>query len=505
VDPDVYPGVEPADWPKCPTPEFLALWRDGVPRERFSKKKICDECGEAFKPSQPDIAYCSEDCREAAAKWRAKFDWAGDVRLPNYKSVRAKPIPKRVRVAPLAAEVEAELARRWQDDGDEKALQQLIGAHRPMVQRIAMYLPRSDIPLGALIEYGMFGLQIAAQKPRPSLTKKGKMVGFNPSLGRFSTYARAYAKNEMMAAITGIVPDAVKPEFFYKTSAMVEAWGENDFYLAPEVEHPRELDLAPCPDPDYWRSPKFEISDSSFQPSEDFIDTEHGIASWRNPERKRSGFVLEAARTEVRGPVINGAPLALSAPSFPRSYHSAGGSLLAFITERLWYDRLGVPYLQRRRWQYCCRVKSTLWNPPDWAKDQYQRPVLLRNFAKHKVTALELHQKNEFYKWWRFEVDTFAKIAKEGFEGWEDGGEDWAIENEFMLATLERSHALDSKPYRLPPEVLVQRWVMGCKRLGEKVKFATNMGLGLFDRRGPACQTLPIFARIRRFSAGQCP
>jgi hypothetical protein len=76
--------------------------------------------------------------------------------------------------------VERELIRRYHATG------------RPMVVRMAKHRYRGNgTSLAALVEYWMLGVRLAAEPPRPSLTKKGKLVGFDPSKGyRFSTYAR---------------------------------------------------------------------------------------------------------------------------------------------------------------------------------------------------------------------------------------------------------------------------------------------------------------------------
>jgi hypothetical protein len=77
------------------------------------------------------------------------------------------------------------------------------------------------------------------------------------------------------------------------------------------------------------------------------------------------------------------------------------GELLAFVTEWLGYARLGIAHLRRRRWQYCCRLQSTLWNPPAWAKDQYQREIKWRNNLRCRATPTEWGNKDAFYGVWR--------------------------------------------------------------------------------------------------------
>jgi hypothetical protein len=96
--------------------------------------------------------------------------------------------------------------------------------------------------LAALIEYGMLGLRIAAEPPRPSRTKKGKLVGFDPTQGyRFSTYARSYADKEMRAALADDPGPALNPEFEPKAAAEIETWGE---VYEVEEEHDRPLDVS---------------------------------------------------------------------------------------------------------------------------------------------------------------------------------------------------------------------------------------------------------------------
>ena len=116
---------------------------------------------------------------------------------PDYAKVRAKPLSKPERYDSLTREDELELIRAYHEDGDLDALDRLVGAHRPMVGRLARRFARGNPKmLEIFTEYGMLGLVEAAAPPRPSLTKKGAMVGFNPSKYRFSAYARSYAESD---------------------------------------------------------------------------------------------------------------------------------------------------------------------------------------------------------------------------------------------------------------------------------------------------------------------
>jgi hypothetical protein len=79
--------------------------------------------------------------------------------------------------------------------------------------------------LKALVEYGMFGLRFAAEPLRPSLTKKGEMVGFDPSKNiRFSSYARHYAEKEMKAALSLDPTPERSPELEAKAEITADGW-----------------------------------------------------------------------------------------------------------------------------------------------------------------------------------------------------------------------------------------------------------------------------------------
>ena len=77
----------------------------------------------------------------------------------------------------LERDHEHELARRWRDDKDTKALHELIGAYARFVVRIASRFRGYGLPLGDLIQEGNIGMMEAAAR-------------FDPERKvRFSTYA----------------------------------------------------------------------------------------------------------------------------------------------------------------------------------------------------------------------------------------------------------------------------------------------------------------------------
>ncbi len=85
----------------------------------------------------------------------------------------------------LEREHEVELARRWRDDSDQKALHEIITSHIRLVVRIAGRFRGYGLPLNDLIQEGNVGLMEAAKR-------------FDPEREvRFSTYATWW----IMAAI----------------------------------------------------------------------------------------------------------------------------------------------------------------------------------------------------------------------------------------------------------------------------------------------------------------
>ncbi len=77
----------------------------------------------------------------------------------------------------LSREVEFGLARRWREDGDDKALHRLVRAYSRLVISIATRFRNYGLPVGDLVQEGNVGLMQAAARFDP-----GREV-------RFSTYA----------------------------------------------------------------------------------------------------------------------------------------------------------------------------------------------------------------------------------------------------------------------------------------------------------------------------
>jgi RNA polymerase sigma-32 factor len=116
-----------------------------------------------------------------------------------------------VRLVPdLDRETEMELARRWRDNHDEAAADQLVRAHLKHVVAIALKYRRYGLPMGELIAEGNFGVAHA-------LTK------FDPDRGnRFVTYAaywvRAYVLSHVIRSwsLVGAGSGALRSKVFFK-------------------------------------------------------------------------------------------------------------------------------------------------------------------------------------------------------------------------------------------------------------------------------------------------
>jgi len=80
---------------------------------------------------------------------------------------------------------ELDLARRWKEKGDEKALHELIRSYTRLVVSIASKFKNYGLPIGDLIQEGNIGLMEAAKRFEPDLEN------------RFSTYASWWVKAQI--------------------------------------------------------------------------------------------------------------------------------------------------------------------------------------------------------------------------------------------------------------------------------------------------------------------
>lgn len=85
----------------------------------------------------------------------------------------------------LEREHELELARRWRDKGDERALHELVSSYMRLVVAMASKFRNYGLPLGDLIQEGNIGLMQAANRFEPEREV------------RFSTYATWWIRSAM--------------------------------------------------------------------------------------------------------------------------------------------------------------------------------------------------------------------------------------------------------------------------------------------------------------------
>jgi RNA polymerase sigma-32 factor len=110
----------------------------------------------------------------------------------------------------LSREEEYELARRWVEDQDPRAADQLLRAHMRYVVAIALKYRRYGVPLSELIAEGNFGIVHALKKFEP---KRGN---------RFVTYAaywiRAYVLGYVIRSwsLVGVGSGALRSKLFFK-------------------------------------------------------------------------------------------------------------------------------------------------------------------------------------------------------------------------------------------------------------------------------------------------
>ena len=85
----------------------------------------------------------------------------------------------------LEREHEFDLARRWKDKRDEKALHELVSSYTRLVISIAAKFRNYGLPMGDLIQEGNIGLMEAAARFEPAMEN------------RFSTYATWWIKAQI--------------------------------------------------------------------------------------------------------------------------------------------------------------------------------------------------------------------------------------------------------------------------------------------------------------------
>ena len=90
-----------------------------------------------------------------------------------------------MRAPMLTRENEMALARRWRDEGDIDTLHALISSYTRLVIRPALYYRRYGAPMSDLVQEGVVGLMLAAER-------------FDPDReARFSTYAAWWVRSAM--------------------------------------------------------------------------------------------------------------------------------------------------------------------------------------------------------------------------------------------------------------------------------------------------------------------
>ena len=153
----------------------------------------------------------------------AAYGSGADVSLSRYlQEIRRYPM--------LAPEEEYNLAKRYLDEGDERAAERLVTSHLRLVAKIAMGYRGYGLPLGELIGEGNIGMMLAVKR-------------FNPDRGfRLATYAMWWicaAIQEYILHSWSLVKmgtTAAQKKLFFnlrRIKARMQALDEGD--LAPEI------------------------------------------------------------------------------------------------------------------------------------------------------------------------------------------------------------------------------------------------------------------------------
>lgn len=104
---------------------------------------------------------------------------------PTTQIANMRYIRKAMHAPMLEKEHELDLARRWKDNRDEKALHEIIESYTRLVVSIAAKFKNYGLPMGDLIQEGNIGLMEAAARFEPALEN------------RFSTYASWWVKAQI--------------------------------------------------------------------------------------------------------------------------------------------------------------------------------------------------------------------------------------------------------------------------------------------------------------------
>jgi RNA polymerase sigma-32 factor len=104
---------------------------------------------------------------------------------PHTQRANRRYIRKAMAQPILEKEYELNLARKWREDKDEKALHELINAYARLVISMAAKYKNYGLPIGDLIQEGNIGLMVAAERFEPDRAL------------RFSTYASWWIRSQI--------------------------------------------------------------------------------------------------------------------------------------------------------------------------------------------------------------------------------------------------------------------------------------------------------------------
>jgi RNA polymerase sigma-32 factor len=140
----------------------------------------------------------------------------------------------------LKADEEVDLITRWRDEGDAKALEQLLGSHLRLVIKMAWNYSGYGLPVADLVSEGNIGLMQAAER-------------FDTGRGfRFATYAQWWIRAAMQdyvmrtVSITRMGTTATQKKLFFNLRRLKNAldiYDDGDMTPEAVAEIARELDV----------------------------------------------------------------------------------------------------------------------------------------------------------------------------------------------------------------------------------------------------------------------